>query len=385
MAGGVGAVAARMADLEARMADLEARIAALTGWIPGMGLGSRAPELPDVVLAALPPTSRAGVGGPFSLPADVSVSVGDQAGEGTSGSSRAVVDPLPGGRLTQPFGPSDLAQEPPMTVDGVRYPHFHSGIDLAAPLGTPVRALAAGTVVSAGRAPDGAVVVVIRHHDGTESRYAHLAPDLVVAPGQVVAAGEVIGRVGMTGVTTGPHLHLELWRGGLPLDPAPVLAAGVLPGTPAGPAEASAVLAAFDRVAGEIPFAAAIRQAALEAGVDPLLLAALVRTESGFRPHARSSAGALGLTQLMPSTARALGVEDPLDPAENLAGGARYLAEDLRRYGRVDRALAAYQAGKGSVARAGGIPPSPTTRHYIDRIVSTWAGYLEAAGLGGRP
>jgi soluble lytic murein transglycosylase-like protein len=85
----------------------------------------------------------------------------------------------------------------------------------------------------------------------------------------------------------------------------------------------------------------------------------------------------MGMTQLMPATARALGVTDPFDPAENLRGGARYLASNLRIYGRVDLALAAYQAGKGTVSRAGGIPDSPTTHRYIDRILTTWSGLLQ--------
>src|SRR5690606_4875019 len=101
--------------------------------------------------------------------------------------------------------------------------------------------------------------------------------------------------------------------------------------------------------------------------------------ESGFRADAVSSAGAMGLTQLMPATAAALGVSRPFDPPENLAAGARYLAGNLERYGRVDLALAAYQAGKGAVARAGGIPDSPTTRRYIDRILGWWSEHVSAS------
>jgi len=110
-----------------------------------------------------------------------------------------------------------------------------------------------------------------------------------------------------------------------------------------------------------------------------MLLASLVKAESSFHADSVSRCGAKGLTQLMPATAKALGVEDPFDPSENLRAGAKYLARNLHLYGRVDIALAAYQAGKGAVARAGGIPDSPTTRHYINRILHTWAGYQEAA------
>jgi soluble lytic murein transglycosylase-like protein len=74
-----------------------------------------------------------------------------------------------------------------------------------------------------------------------------------------------------------------------------------------------------------------------------------------------------------------MGVKDPFDPATNVAAGARYLANNLRIYGRTDLALAAYQAGKGAVANAGGIPDSPTTHHYIDRILGYWSHYIKEA------
>ena len=115
-------------------------------------------------------------------------------------------------------------------------------------------------------------------------------------------------------------------------------------------------------------FAGAIQQAAQAAGVDPKLLAALTWTESGFNPGAASPAGAVGLTQLMPATAAGLGI-DPSDPAQNLLGGARYLAGQLQRFGRVDHALAAYNAGPTAVVKAGGIPPYPETQAYVTRVL----------------
>lgn len=115
-------------------------------------------------------------------------------------------------------------------------------------------------------------------------------------------------------------------------------------------------------------FAGAIRQAAQSAGVEPKLLAALTWAESGFNPGAGSSAGAVGLTQLMPGTAAGLGV-DPSDPVQNLLGGARYLAGQLQRFGRVDHALAAYNAGPSAVVKAGGIPPYPETQAYVTRVL----------------
>jgi hypothetical protein len=301
-----------------------------------------------------------------------------------------VVSPVKG-RISQDYGPTSSVYSTSKTVNGVYYPHFHDGIDIAAPIGRAVKAIAAGKVIFAGTYPDGARVVRIKHADGSISLYAHLGHGLDVKKGDKVAAGQQIGVVGMTGHTTGPHLHLELLVNGHDADPERVLKAGRLPGAKSGAIDtsvlgatskasvSSAVLATFDRVASTIPYAAEIRDAAIRAGIDPLLLASLVKAESSFHRKSVSRCGAMGLCQLMPATAKALGVTDPFDATQNLRAGARYLARNLHIYGRVDVALAAYQAGKGAVARAGGIPDSPTTRHYIARILHTWAGYQEAA------
>jgi soluble lytic murein transglycosylase-like protein len=113
-----------------------------------------------------------------------------------------------------------------------------------------------------------------------------------------------------------------------------------------------------------------IETAASESGLEASLLQALTAVESGFNPSAVSPKGAVGLTQLMPSTARSLGVQDSLNPLENLRGGARYLAQLLKRYGDVRTALAAYNAGPGAVDRHGGIPPFAETRNYVDRVMA---------------
>jgi hypothetical protein len=116
-----------------------------------------------------------------------------------------------------------------------------------------------------------------------------------------------------------------------------------------------------------------IENAAKEAGVDPALFDALVATESAYDPNARSRAGALGLSQLMPGTARMLGVENPLDPAQNLRGGASYLAQMLQRFGGDPKlALAAYNAGPGAVDKHGGVPPYEETRKYVERVLGLY-------------
>jgi soluble lytic murein transglycosylase-like protein len=107
--------------------------------------------------------------------------------------------------------------------------------------------------------------------------------------------------------------------------------------------------------------------------ISPELLEAVIWQESRWHPEARSRAGAIGLAQLMPRTARDLGV-NPLDPAANLAGGARYLRQQLDRFdGDIERALAAYNAGPGRVLRAGGIPRITETQAYVRSIVDRMA------------
>ena len=135
----------------------------------------------------------------------------------------------------------------------------------------------------------------------------------------------------------------------------------------------SDALARFDAVSGDIPYAAQIRQAAVDQGIDPLLLAGLVRWESNFHQYATSRCGAMGLTQLMPGTARGLGVTDPWDALQNLEGGAKYLATQLKRFGRVDMAVASYNAGPGAVAALGKVPDNKW--HYVDGVLGTWESY----------
>jgi murein DD-endopeptidase MepM/ murein hydrolase activator NlpD len=130
------------------------------------------------------------------------------------------------GVVSQGFGPSALTVEPPRTYHGVPYANFHDGIDIAAPLGSPVLAAASGTVAFVGHLPDGAEVVLIAHDGGLFTLYAHL--DDTVAPpvvkmGQTVQAGDAIGWIGLTGITTGPHLHFVIRRGDEPVDPSALL------------------------------------------------------------------------------------------------------------------------------------------------------------------
>lgn len=116
-------------------------------------------------------------------------------------------------------------------------------------------------------------------------------------------------------------------------------------------------------------YAAALTQASAAANVSPALLSALVWQESRWNQGAVSPKGAMGLAQLMPATARNLGV-NPADPVANLTGGARYLRQLLDQFdGNVEKALAAYNAGPGRVRSAGGVPAIAETRNYVASIV----------------
>jgi soluble lytic murein transglycosylase-like protein len=104
-------------------------------------------------------------------------------------------------------------------------------------------------------------------------------------------------------------------------------------------------------------------------GVDPMLVRALIQVESGYRPTARSARGAMGLMQLMPSTAREYKVHNPFEPKANIEAGIKHLKSLIDRFGVVELALAAYNAGEGAVKKFNGMPPYRETRNYVTRII----------------
>lgn len=122
-----------------------------------------------------------------------------------------------------------------------------------------------------------------------------------------------------------------------------------------------------------------IVMASEETGLPVALIDAVIRTESGYRPQAVSRTGAMGLMQLMPGTAKDLGVRDAFDPAQNILGGARYLRRMLDRFGTLELAIAAYNAGPGNVQKHNGVPPFRETKQYVRTVI----GRYQKGRLGG--
>jgi murein DD-endopeptidase MepM/ murein hydrolase activator NlpD len=212
LAGAQDAVAAKQGQLS-RLRDRARTIAAATATGDG---DKRAAEV--AVLEAL---ARDAAAAQTSLAQLVATAM---AGDGSAPSTWSL--PVRGA-ITQPFGPTTFPLEPARTYNGVSYAHFHDAVDLAALLGQPVLAAAEGRVTFVGHLSDGAMVVIIAHAGGLVSVYAHLDDTFARPPvkiGDSVASGQLIGFVGLTGITTGPHLHFAVLRGGQPIDPLSLLA-----------------------------------------------------------------------------------------------------------------------------------------------------------------
>jgi soluble lytic murein transglycosylase-like protein len=168
---------------------------------------------------------------------------------------------------------------------------------------------------------------------------------------------------------------------------AGALANALRPGNPAlglqpGGEDAPGSGAPAPAVAAPVPPAqidALVEQNAATWQVDPALIKAVIANESGFNANATSSVGAQGLMQLMPATAASLGVRDAYDPAQNVAGGARYLRGLLDRFGGDKRlAIAAYNAGPGAVEKYGDVPPYAETRNYVQNVLASFDKYGSA-------
>jgi murein DD-endopeptidase MepM/ murein hydrolase activator NlpD/phage-related protein/SLT domain-containing protein len=243
----------------------------------------------------------------------------------------------------------------------------HFGLDLAAPAGTIIKSLTSGIVeqVIRGSSTAGNGVRIRSGQDLLS--YIHMLKAPSVKQGQRVTEGQKIGLVGSTGFSTGNHLDLKIKRNGKYINPLTYLqgAAGGGGGMVGGSYKGK-----YDSI---------IRAAAGKYGVSPALIAGIIQQESQWNPNARSPVGATGLMQLMPPTARSMGVKNPRDPYQNIMGGTKYIDLMLGyNRGNVPLALASYNAGYGNVLKYGGIPPFKETRNYVTKVM----GY--ARGFGAR-
>jgi soluble lytic murein transglycosylase-like protein len=185
------------------------------------------------------------------------------------------------------------------------------------------------------------------------------------------------GSVAPTTASSASYTSLLLADGSASAGPTDAADTSAMPTTVAY--DSTTPAGASTAAGGGSTYAPMIEQAAARYGIDPSVLYGLIEQESGFDPSATSSAGAQGLTQLMPSTAASLGVTEPLDPAQSIEGGARYLSGLLRQFGgNTADALAAYNAGPGAVEQYGGVPPYPETQQYVAKVLGYAASYSQS-------
>jgi len=192
-------------------------------------------------------------------------------------------------------------------------------------------------------------------------------------PGDVLAFGSPVHHVG---IYIGDGQMIEAPRPGkdvriAPVYETPTAIRRIIPDT----AATSPVTSGARQVSAATPYADLFNAAGARYDLDPSLLSAVARQESGYNPKAVSPAGAQGLMQLMPGTAAGLGVTDSFDPTQAVNGAAKLLRTLVDRFGRTDLALAAYNAGPGAVLKYDGIPPYPETQRYVHNVMAM----LEAA------
>ena len=334
----------------------------------------------------------------------------------------------PGGGVVNPLGKFGVT-----SGFGPRGSGFHTGVDFSLPIGTSVAAIGSGTVQTAYSENSYGKYIKLHLDTGEEVIYGHLSSFNVV-DGQRVQAGAQIGYSGNTGKSTGPHLHFEVRQGGQPINPMGWLgsyrSSNYLAGIKAlrdrggkigmtisdfnslSPEQQKMVLyGAWDDVSrfdnGVGRWRSLVEKEARAYGVDPNLVLAVMQQESGGNPRAISGEGARGLLQLMPATARSLGVKNIFDPEQNIRGGVMYLSDRIKEFGGDIRlGLAGYNAGPGdrsgynprtkdkgvwgAIRKAGGKldwhsvkPFLPTeTQNYVENITQKLGGLIGGGAPG---
>lgn len=234
----------------------------------------------------------------------------------------------------------------------------HNGIDYAAAYGTGIKAQQGGKVTYAGYSESLGNYVQVEIEKGVEVIYGHMSK-ILTKTGEKIAKDTVIGQVGSTGDSTGNHVHYAVKKNGNYVNPDTY--------------KSSSSKSSRGGYSGK--YSSEINAAAKKYGVDPNLVAAIIKNESNFNQSAVSGAGATGLMQLMPSTAAGLGV-NPNAAAGNIEGGTKYIAQMMKMFGGdPSKALAAYNAGPGNVQKYGGIPPFSETQNYVKNVLKSYSGY----------
>ena len=270
--------------------------------------------------------------------------------------------PVPEGiRVTQEYGITDFY----WSSGGYPTPG-HLGMDYGSPSGTPLQAPAAGRILTVNRQNLGSGWgAYVQLEDG---RYTHtmahlLADKIRVAEGDQVGEGEVIGETGDTGWSTGAHLH---WQ---------VMDAAFGPGAMHNAIDPRHALNP-DQYERDVLEDYAAR-AAERVRLDPDHFKRQINMESGWNIYAHSGANAIGLAQIVPRWHPGV---NPWKPFASLDYAANLMASHLATFGRIDLALAAYNAGPGAVQNYGGVPPFPETQHYVATILDDWEAPTMPAG-----
>lgn len=198
-------------------------------------------------------------------------------------------------------------------------------------------------------------------------------------PGDLVAFGSPVDHIGIYAgdgkMVVAPHHNDVVKIQQITMTPTAIrriVPTGASTGSAAGTIDITGATARYGLGLGSAlsgPYANLFASAGAKYGVDPKLLSAVAKAESGYDPTSVSGAGAQGMMQLMPDTAKSLGV-DPFDPAQAVDGAARVLAGNLQHFGSTDLAVAAYNAGAGAVSKYGGIPPYPETQAYVRKVLA---------------
>jgi phage-related minor tail protein/SLT domain-containing protein len=314
-------------------------------------------------------------GSPLGLMRDIAVDsvqalIDDFLGAfGGGGSSSVASYYLDNFRVSTPFSPNKGLN------DGW-HSGGHKGIDLARKgqksiMGMAIKSLTDGVVsqvlVNNPTAGNG-----VRIKSGNRVfSYIHMQDPPPVKTGQKISMGQLIGRIGSTGRSSGAHLDLKVTENGRYIDPLKVLRQMAEEGGEGG----------YSGGNYKGQFSSIINAAGKKYGVSPALIAGIIQQESKFNPNARSPVGATGLMQLMPATARGMGVKNPRDPYQNIMGGTRYIKEMLNMFnGNLDKALRGYNAGPGNVLN-GRAYKLKETNNYV-RIVKANYNRFKKSGIG---